>query len=59
MSPAPKNNGAVGYQDPVKIETLKGAGLLIHYGLFGLHAVGSLRMFFSAGNFFPTAQVHR
>ena len=27
-APNPKNNAAVGYQGPVKIELLKGAGLL-------------------------------
>ena len=29
MFPALKNNAAAGYQDPVKIELLKGAGLLV------------------------------
>ena len=29
MLPTLKNNAAAGYQDPVKIELLKGAGLLI------------------------------
>ena len=28
MFPAPKNNAAAGYKGPVKIELLKGAGLL-------------------------------
>ena len=31
MSPALKNNAAAGYQGPVKIDLLKGAGLLRSY----------------------------
>ena len=33
MIPAPKNNVAAGYKVPVKIELLKGAGLLEKVGL--------------------------
>ena len=32
MLPALKNNSAAGYQSPVKIELLKGAGLLFQSG---------------------------